>query len=133
MMAPNQELAVQQKREVEKKQERTAPVRAFLPATDIFETEQALHVVLEMPGVRKDDVDVSVEDDVLKVEGRIDYSKYEGFQPVYAEYNVGDYVRSFELSSKIDQSAIKADMKDGIVTLVLPKIEKAKPRRIAVK
>jgi HSP20 family protein len=132
MMAPNQELAVQQKREVDKKEERTAPVRAFLPPTDIFETEQALSVVLEMPGVRKDNVDVSIEDDVLKVEGRIDYTKYEGLRPLYAEYNVGHYVRSFELSSKIDQSAIRADMKDGIVKLVLPKIEKAKPRKITL-
>ena len=131
-MAPNQELAVQQKREVEEKRERTAPFRAFLPATDIFETEQALSVVLEMPGVGKDNVDVSIEDDVLRVEGRIDYGRYEGLQPLYTEYNVGHYVRSFELSGKIDQSAIKADMKDGIVTLVLPKIEKAKPRRIAL-
>jgi HSP20 family protein len=132
-MAPSQELAVQQKREVEKKQERTVPLRAFLPAADIYETEQALNVVLEMPGVRRDNVDVSIEDDVLKVEGRIDHSKYEGLEPVYAEYNVGHYVRSFELSSKIDQSAIKADMKDGIVTLVLPKTEKVKPRKIALK
>ena len=132
MMAPNQELAVQQKREVEKKQERTVPLRAFLPATDIFETEQALSVVLEMPGVSKENVDVSIEDDVLKVEGRIDYSKYEGLQPVYTEYNVGHYLRSFELSSKIDQSAIKADIRDGTMTLLLPKVEKAKPRRIAL-
>jgi HSP20 family protein len=132
MMAPNQELAVQQKREVEKKQERTVPLRAFLPATDIFETEQELSVVLEMPGVSKQNVDVSIEDDVLKVEGRIDYSKYEGLQPVYTEYNVGHYLRSFELSSKIDQSAIKADIRDGTMTLVLPKVEKAKPRRIAL-
>ena len=132
MMAPNQELAVQQKREVEKKQERTVPLRAFLPATDIFETEQALSVVLEMPGVSKENVDVSIEDDVLKVEGRIDYSKYEGLQPVYTEYNVGHYLRNFELSSKIDQSAIKADIRDGTMTLVLPKVEKAKPRRITL-
>ena len=132
MMAPNQELAVQQKKEVDKKQERTAPLRAFLPPTDIFETEQALNVILEMPGVRKDMVDVSIEDDVLKVEGRIDHSKYDGLLPVYTEYNVGHYVRSFELSSKIDQSAIQADMKDGVVTLVFPKSEKAKSRRITV-
>jgi HSP20 family molecular chaperone IbpA len=117
---------------VEEKREHTAPFRAFLPATDIFETEQALNVVLEMPGVGKDNVDVSIEDDVLRVEGRIDYGRYEGLQPLYTEYNVGHYVRSFELSGKIDQGAIKADMKDGIVTLMLPKIEKAKPRRIAL-
>ena len=81
-MASPQELQVQQKREVEKKQETTVPSRAFLPVTDIFETDQALTVVLEMPGVSKDNVDISVENDILTIEGRIDYSKYEGLQPV---------------------------------------------------
>ena len=81
-MASPQELQVQQKREVEKKQETTVPSRAFLPMTDIFETDQALTVVLEMPGVSKDNVDISVENDILTIEGRIDYSKYEGLQPV---------------------------------------------------
>jgi HSP20 family molecular chaperone IbpA len=81
-MASQQELQVQQKREVEKKQETTVPSRAFLPVTDIFETDQALTVVLEMPGVSKDNVDISVENDILTIEGRIDYSKYEGLQPV---------------------------------------------------
>jgi len=130
-MAP-QELSVQQKREVDKQQESTTPSRAFLPATDIFETEQALTVVLEMPGVGKDGVDVSVEDTILRIEGRIDYSRYEGLQPVYTEYNVGHYLRSFQISNQIDQAKIRADMKDGVMTLVLPKVEKAKPRRIAV-
>ena len=130
-MAP-QELSVQQKREVDKQQESTTPSRAFLPATDIFETEQALTVVLEMPGVGKDSVEVSVEDTILRIEGRIDYSRYVGLQPVYAEYNIGHYVRSFQISNQIDQAKIRADMKDGVMTLVLPKVEKAKPRRIAV-
>jgi HSP20 family protein len=129
-MTPQQELQVQQKREVEKKRESTVPARAFLPVTDIFETDQALTVILEMPGVRKEDVDVSIENDVLTIEGRIDFSKYEGLQPVYTEYNVGNYVRSFEISSKIDQSKISAVLKDGVMTLVLPKAEKAKPRKI---
>jgi HSP20 family protein len=130
-MAP-QELSVQQKREVDKQQESTTPSRAFLPATDIFETEQALTVVLEMPGVGKDSVEVSVEDTILRIEGRIDYSRYVGLQPVYAEYNIGHYVRSFQISNQIDQAKIKAEMKDGLVTLVLPKMQRAKPRRIAV-
>jgi HSP20 family protein len=129
-MASQQELQVQQKREVQKKQETTVPSRAFLPVTDIFETDQALTVVLEMPGVGKDNVDISVENDVLTIEGRIDYSKYEGLQPVYTEYNIGHYIRSFQLSSKIKQGEISAELKDGVVTLVLPKAEKAKPRKI---
>ncbi len=98
-MALQQELQVQPKREVEKKQERTVPSAAFLPATDIFETDHALTVIMEMPGVGKENVDVSVENDVVTVEGRIDFSKYEGLQPVYTEYNVGNYVRSFQVSS----------------------------------
>ncbi len=131
-MALQQELQVQPKREVEKKRERTVPSAAFLPATDIFETDHALTVIMEMPGVGKENVDVSVENDVVTVEGRIDFSKYEGLQPVYTEYNVGNYMRSFQVSSKIEQSGISAEITDGVMTLVLPKAEKAKPRKIAV-
>ncbi len=127
-----QELQVQQKREVEKKQERTIPARVFLPVTDIFETDQALTVVMEMPGVAKDSVEVGVENDVLTIDGRVDFSKYEGLQPLYTEYNIGNFSRSFQISSKIDQAGIKAELKDGLMTLVLPKTETTKPRRISV-
>ena len=131
-MATQQELQVQQKREVEKQQEATTPTRAFLPDADIFETDHDLTVVLEMPGVDKDNVEVSVDNDVLWIRGRIDFSKYEGLQPVYTEYNIGPYARSFRLSSKIDQGRIAATMKDGVMTLILPKVEEAKARRIKV-
>ena len=67
----------------------TASWRTYLPVTDIFETDQALIVVLEMPGVGKDAVDVSVENDILTINGQIDYSEYGGLQPIYTEYNVG--------------------------------------------
>lgn len=127
-----QNLQVQQKREVEERQERTVPTRSFLPVTDIFETEHALTVVMEMPGVGKDSVEVGVDNDVLTIEGRIDFSKYEGLQPLYTEYNIGNFTRRFEISSKIDQAGIKAVLKDGLMTLVLPKTETAKPRRISV-
>ena len=102
-MPTRQELQVQQKRELEKKEESMIPARVFLPTADIYETNDALNVVLEMPGVDKNSVDIRVEDGVLKIEGRLDFSKYQGLQPLYTEYNVGHYSRSFRLSSKIDQ------------------------------
>src|SRR5947209_8503387 len=112
-MATKQELQVQQKREVETKEEQTVPARTFMPTTDIYETGDSLVVVMEMPGVQKNNIDVAVEDDILKVYGRLDFSNYTGLQPVYTEYNVGHYARSFRLSSKIDQSKITANVKDG--------------------
>jgi HSP20 family protein len=128
----DQELQVQRKREVETKQESTVPARTFVPVTDIFETDQALTLKLEMPGVAKDRVEVRVENDVLTIEGRVDPGVYENLRPVYTEYNVGNYARTFQLSSKIEQDGISAALKDGVMTLVLPKVERAKPRKIHV-
>jgi HSP20 family molecular chaperone IbpA len=132
-MAGQQELQVQQKGEVEKGQEATRPTRAFMPNADIFETEDALTVVLEMPGVDRDNINISVENGVLTVEGTINFGKYEGLQPVYSEYNIGPFRRSLRISSRIDQDNINAKMSDGVITLVLPKVEEAKPRRIEVR
>jgi HSP20 family protein len=132
-MATRQELQVQQKRELDKKEEGTIPARVFLPTTDIYETDDALNVVLEMPGVEKNSVDIRVEDGVLKIDGRLDFSKYQGLQPLYTEYNVGHYSRSFRLPSRIDQTKIAAELKDGVLALLLPKVEEAKPRTIQVK
>jgi HSP20 family protein len=132
-MASKQELQVQQKRELEKKQETTIPARVFLPTADIYEDEDELTVILEMPGVDKDNVEIRVEDGVLNVDGRLDFSKYQGLQPLYTEYNIGNYSRSFSLSNKIDQNRIAAEIKDGVLSLKLPKMEEAKPRTIQVK
>jgi HSP20 family protein len=132
-MAPEQELQVQEKRELQKKDESTIPARTFLPTTDIYETDKALTVVMEMPGVDKANLDINVENDVLSVAGQIDFSKYAKLQPVYTEYNIGHYRRTFSLSpSRVDQEKIRAEMKDGVLTLTLPKAEKAKPRKIPV-
>jgi HSP20 family protein len=132
-MASQQELQVQRKREVDKEQEGTTPSRAFMPNADIFETEAALTVVLEMPGVHRDNIDISVESGMLTVEGKLDLGKYEGLQPLYSEYNVGPYRRSFRVPSRIDQGKISAEMRDGVITLVLPKAEETKPRKIEVR
>jgi HSP20 family protein len=85
-----------------------------------------------MPGVDRENIDLNVENGVLTVEGRIDFNKYEGLQPVYSEYNIGPYRRSFRIAGIIDQDKITAELRDGVITLVLPKAERAKPRRISI-
>jgi HSP20 family molecular chaperone IbpA len=131
-MDKSQELAVQRKKELEGKEEKTVPARYFVPHADIFETGDALTVVMEVPGVEKKDLDVSLEDGVLRVEGRIDFRKYEGFEPLYAEYNIGPYARSFALSDKIDPAGISAELADGVLTLTLNKVKEA-ARRIEIR
>jgi HSP20 family protein len=66
------------------------------------------------------------------VDGQIDFSKYDGMEPVYTEYNIGHYTRSFALSKKIDQDGIDAQLEDGVLTLTLPKAAEARVRRIAI-
>ena len=132
-MVQSQELSVQQKKELAPKEEKTVPARYYVPNTDIYETDEALTLVMEVPGVEKKDVNVQLESDVLRVEGRIDFSKYEGLEPVYAEYNVGHYARAFTLSDTIDQDGISAQLADGVLTLTLKKAKAALPRRIAIR
>ena len=80
--------------------------RYFVPSTDAYETEEGLTLVMEMPGVRRENLEVTLEEGVLKVEGRLDFSRYDDLEPVYTEYNVGNYSRSFRLSSIIDQGRV---------------------------
>jgi HSP20 family protein len=131
-MTDRQQLQVQKKKEQEKREETTIPARVFVPIADIYETEDALTVVLEMPGVEKSNMNVRVEDGLLQIEGQLDLTKYQGLQPLYTEYNVGHYARSFQLSSKIDQAKIVAELNDGVLSLTLPKVEEAKSRVINI-
>ena len=131
-MAQSQALQTQEKKELVSKDETTMPVRYFVPATDIFETEDGLTVVMEVPGVDRGAIDIAVENDVLKVEAKIDPAKYEGMEPLYTEYNVGHFARSFTLSNKIDQQQIGAKLEDGILTLTLRKAKEAMPRKISI-
>ena len=131
-MAQSQALQSQEKKQLVSKDKQTVPVRYFVPTTDIFETEDALTVVMEVPGVNNEAVDISVENQVLKIEAKIDPSKYDGMEPLYTEYNVGHFARSFTLSNKIDQEQISAKLEDGVLTLTLKKAKEAVPRKIAV-
>jgi len=125
-------LEVQAKQELTTPEEQTVPARYYVPATDIYETEDALTLVMEMPGVEKDNIDIKLENDVLQIEGRIDLSAYAELDPLYTEYNIGHYARKFSLSSKVNKEKISAEMGDGVLTLSLPKAEETKPRRIEI-
>src|SRR5579864_3225668 len=113
--ATSQELAVREKKELTG-EEKTVPGRFFVPSTDAYETDDGLTLVMEMPGTARDGLEISLEDGVLRVEGRLDFSKYQGMAPVYTEYNVGHYARSFSLSDKVDQENIGAKLEDGVLT-----------------
>ena len=131
-MAQSQALQSQEKKELVSKDAGTVPVRYFVPTTDIFETEDALTVVMEVPGVGSDAIDITTENDVLKIEAKIDPAKYDGMGPLYTEYNVGHFARSFTLSNKIDRQQIGAKLEDGVLTLTLKKAKEAVPRKISV-
>jgi HSP20 family protein len=85
-MSGAQELAVREKQELATKEEKTTPGRYYVPAADIFETDEALTVILEMPGVQKNNVNIALENAVLRVDGQIDFSNYKEMEPVYTEY-----------------------------------------------
>jgi len=91
-----------------------------------------LTLMLEMPGVSKSNIDIQIENDVLRVEGKIDYSAYKEIDPVYTEYNVGHYTRAFTLPNKTDRDAIAAQVENGVLTLTLPKLKDTLPRKITV-
>ena len=131
-MESSQDLALRQKQEVATKEERTVPGRYYAPATDIYETDNGLMIVMEMPGVTKERVTIDLQGDVLRIEGQIDFSQYKGMEPVYTEYNIGHFVRTLSLPSKIDREKIAAQLEDGVLTLTLPKVLEAQPRRISI-
>lgn len=127
-----QDLEVQQKKEVASQREKTIPARFYVPAADIFETGDALKIVMEMPGVPKNAVEVNIENDVLSVEGRIEPKNYDGLEPLYTEYPVGHFARSFTLPGQVDQQHITAQLEDGVLILTLNKRQESKPRRIDI-
>ncbi len=131
-MSNEQTLEVKEKKELQPKEEKTIPGKFYLPYTDIYETEESLVVVMEVPGVEKKDISINLEKNQLSLEGHIHFDYYKDYKPVYTEYNVGHFSRSFTLSSKIDSEKIDAKVADGILTLKLPKAKEAAPRKISV-
>ena len=113
--------------------ERTRDCRCFVPKSDIYETEEHIFVVVDMPGVQNDNIEISLEKNVLTVNGLITLDEPSGSSLAFAEYESGDYERSFRLSNQIDQGNIEAKFTRGVLRLSLPKTEAAKKRKIEVR
>jgi HSP20 family protein len=128
-----QELTPKVKEEAPAKAERVRPGRVFLPAVDIYETAEALVLVADMPGVAGDRVTLDLKDSLLIIQGEISPPLGSGETLMAREYHTGDFYREFQLGELIDKSRIEATMNNGVLTLVLPKAERAKPRKIEVK
>ncbi len=127
-----QELQVTEKQELSPdKGEFTRAGTYFTPPVDIYETEKELVVVLDMPGLTGDDVEIDLTDGVLSILGKLPAQEQSG-ELVLEEYKTGNYFRNFKTPELIDVENIKATMSDGVLTLNLPKVEKAKPRKISI-
>ena len=124
-----------QKRETEKleKVERTRDRKVFAPAVDIYETNDAIVLVAEMPGVDEKTIDVTLDNDVLTLRGQVNYDIPEGYELVYNEYDHGDYERSFTVNEAIDVDKIEAEYHNGVLTVTLPKAEPVKAKKVQVK
>jgi HSP20 family protein len=127
-----QELKPKVKEEAPAKAERVRPGRVFIPAVDIFETPQALVLVADMPGVAGDRVSIDLKENLLTIFGQVK-PPAEKQVLLAQEYAIGDYYREFQVGELIDKNKIEAKVNNGVLTLTLPKAEKAKPRRIEVK
>jgi HSP20 family molecular chaperone IbpA len=105
----------------------------FSPAIDIFESEKEITLLADMPGVKANDLSIDLKENVLTLSGEVEAPEGPNEVDVLREYRTGRYYREFSLSQLIDQSKINAELKDGVLHLKLPKVEKATPRKIAVK
>lgn len=105
--------------------------RYLRPPVDIYEKEDKLVVICDMPGVSSDQVEVKIDDGILTIQGKTSH-KPKG-EKIYSEFSLLNFFRQFELPDLINQVKISADLKNGVLALTLPKQEKAKPKQISVK
>lgn len=124
--------AAKQEFETPQGTERTKARKVYLPLVDIRETDEALLLTADIPGVDEQGVEVTIEKNVLTLRGMVGAEIPPGFELTYAEYGVGDYERSFTLPGEIDREKIEASIRNGVLTLTLPKLRQAMARKVAV-
>lgn len=127
------ELEKQQQTAAATSRERAARVSIFVPEADVYETEKEIKVLANLPGVTEKGLDIRVEKNILTIAGSMDPGDFEGLSLVLPEYITGRFERQFILTNEVDTGKIEATLTDGVLSLVLPKAEKALPRKITVK
>ena len=132
-MADSKDIKVREKQELTTPAEQTTPGMVFTPQVDIFETEKAITLLADIPGVKSEKLNIDLRDNILTITGDIEAVDLGGEEEVLIEYEMGRFYRQFTLSEVVDQNKIDAKLGDGVLRLTLPKVEKATPRRIAVK
>ena len=134
MAKKDQAMEVQKQEEVSADElERTRSSRCFVPKADIFETEKEIIILTDVPGANDKTVDITLEKNVLSINAYVEPLRTGDYNIAYAEYEEGDYQRSFRLSDEIDQEKIEAVVSEGVLRLRLPKVQEAKAKKIAVK
>jgi HSP20 family molecular chaperone IbpA len=128
----SKEMQVKEKQEVASP-EQTSPGPYFTPSVDIFETDKGITLLADLPGVKPEGLTVDLRDNVLTLVGDIAPYEDANEEDLVIEYEVGKYFRQFTISDIIDQEKIEANLNDGVLSLTLPKAEKAQPRKITVK
>jgi len=126
-------LQAKEKAAVASPAEQLKPGLVFSPAIDIFETEKEITLLADMPGVNAGNLNIDLKENVLSLTGDVEDPQGPNEVDLLREYRTGRFYREFSLSQVVDQSKIDAELKDGVLHLRLPKVEKATPRKIVVK
>ena len=113
--------------------ERTRSMRVYVPRVDIFSEDDEVIILVEMPGVDENELDISLEKKVLTINGFVSPIEPEGYDLAYSEYNIGDYQRSFTLPDELDTDSIEAKINNGVLRISLQKAPEAQTRKISVK
>jgi HSP20 family protein len=113
--------------------EPTRGVPRFRPVVDILELDDELQVIADMPGTRPEDIDIKFDNGVLTIYGKVEPRQPEDTDYLICEYGIGDFYRAFEVSEAVDPERINAEYQDGVLVLHLPKVERAKARKIEVR
>lgn len=131
-MTDSKEIKVKEKQEVTTPAEQTIPGLVFTPEVDIFETDQAITLLADIPGVKPEKLNIDLRDNILTITGDVDRLQTADEELLVMEYETGRYYRQFTLSEVIDQTKIDAKLNLGVLRLKLPKVAKAAPRKIAI-